>query len=99
MPPSIDQQMRDLCARDNGMLLVCGPTGSGKTTTLYAALRTVDVAKRNVITIEDPVEYHLGGITQTAVHEEAGNSFSHLLRAAPVVVFHRRTSVVFSNQG
>lgn len=82
MPPSIDQQMRDLCARDNGMLLVCGPTGSGKTTTLYAALRTVDVAKRNVITIEDPVEYHLGGITQTAVHEEAGNSFSHLLRAA-----------------
>lgn len=82
MPPSIDDQVRALCARDSGMLLVCGPTGSGKTTTLYAALRTVDVTKRNVITIEDPVEYHLGGITQTSVNKDAGNSFSHLLRSS-----------------
>ena len=60
-------------ARPNGLILVTGPTGSGKTTTLYAFLRKIYTPEINVITIEDPVEYHIGGITQTQVDEKSGN--------------------------
>ena len=64
-----------------GMLLVCGPTGSGKTTSLYAMLRSINVAERNVVTIEDPVEIQLDGVTQLPVNDAAGKTFSALLRS------------------
>ncbi len=66
---------------DSGMCLVCGPTGSGKTASLYAALRSIDAGERNVITIEDPVEIQIEGITQIPVNDDQGNSFPALLRS------------------
>jgi type II secretory ATPase GspE/PulE/Tfp pilus assembly ATPase PilB-like protein/pSer/pThr/pTyr-binding forkhead associated (FHA) protein len=67
--------------KEAGMLLVCGPTGSGKTTTLYALVRSSDVTRRNVVTIEDPVEVQIDGATQIPVDEPSGKSFSILLRS------------------
>jgi general secretion pathway protein E len=67
--------------QDHGLLLTCGPTGSGKTTTLYNALRSIDRHTRNVITIEDPVEYQLDNVTQIPIDEGRGNSFGSLLRS------------------
>ena len=68
--------------KPNGMILVTGPTGSGKTTTLYAFLRKIYNPEINVITIEDPVEYHLIGITQTQVSPKRGYNFPEGLRSA-----------------
>lgn len=68
--------------KPNGMLLVTGPTGSGKTTTLYAFLRKIYNPEINIITIEDPVEYHLEGITQTQVNPKRGYNFPEGLRSA-----------------
>lgn len=68
--------------KPNGMILVTGPTGSGKTTTLYAFLRKIYSTEINVITIEDPVEYHLEGITQTQVNEKKGYNFPEGLHSA-----------------
>ncbi len=65
----------------HGVVLVTGPTGSGKTTTLYASLRQLDKTSMNISTVEDPVEYHLEGITQTQTHEKIGMSFAAALRA------------------
>lgn len=65
----------------HGIVLVTGPTGSGKTTTLYSSLRQLDKNTMNISTVEDPVEYHLDGITQTQVHEKIGMSFALALRA------------------
>ncbi|MFO0830764.1 MAG: ATPase, T2SS/T4P/T4SS family [Phycisphaerales bacterium] len=65
----------------HGIVLVTGPTGSGKTTTLYASLRSIDKSAMNVSTVEDPVEYTLEGITQTQVHEKIGMTFAMALRA------------------
>jgi len=65
----------------HGILLVTGPTGSGKTTTLYSSIGQMDRKKLNISTVEDPVEYHLSGITQTQVHESIGMSFAGALRA------------------
>ncbi|MGB7157479.1 MAG: ATPase, T2SS/T4P/T4SS family [Tepidisphaeraceae bacterium] len=67
--------------QDSGMFLVCGPTGSGKTSTLYAVIRDIDVGERNVVTIEDPVEIQLDGVTQIPVNESQGNTFAALLRS------------------
>jgi len=67
--------------RPNGMVLNTGPTGSGKTTTLYAFLRYKKTSEIKIITIEDPIEYHLEGIEQTQVDEEAGYTFSNGLRS------------------
>ena len=67
--------------RDAGMLLVCGPTGSGKTSTLYSVLRSIDASERNVVTIEDPVEIQIEGVTQMPVNEDTGNTFAGLLRS------------------
>ncbi len=69
-----------LLARPYGMVLVTGPTGSGKSTTLYAALATINEPTRNIITIEDPVEYQLAGITQTEINPKVGMSFARGLR-------------------
>ena len=65
----------------HGIVLVTGPTGSGKTTTLYASLRQLDKNAMNVCTVEDPVEYHLDGVTQTQMHEKIGMTFSRALKA------------------
>ena len=65
----------------HGIVLVTGPTGSGKTTTLYSSLRQLDKNKLNISTVEDPIEYHLDGITQTQTHERIGMSFAKALKA------------------
>jgi len=65
----------------HGIVLVTGPTGSGKTTTLYASLRQLDKNSMNVCTVEDPIEYHLDGITQTQMHEKIGMTFATALRS------------------
>ncbi len=67
--------------RPHGMILVTGPTGSGKTTTLYAALQALNTPDVNIVTVEDPVEYHFTGITQVQVKEEIGLGFARILRA------------------
>src|SRR6185436_4826441 len=69
------------CEQDHGLLLVCGPTGSGKTTTLYNALRVIDRYAKNVVTIEDPVEYQLDNVTQIPTDDSKGNTFGSLLRS------------------
>jgi type II secretory ATPase GspE/PulE/Tfp pilus assembly ATPase PilB-like protein len=81
LPALARQFIRRTSEQETGMILVCGPTGSGKTTTLYAILRDIDVAQRNVVTIEDPVEIQLEGVTQIPVNDAQGNSFSALLRS------------------
>jgi type II secretory ATPase GspE/PulE/Tfp pilus assembly ATPase PilB-like protein len=73
--------VQGLAQRPHGMVLVTGPTGSGKTTTLYAALQTRDAAAEKIITVEDPIEYQLAGITQMPVHRQAGVTFGSALRA------------------
>ncbi len=69
-------------AKPHGIILTTGPTGSGKSTTLYAFLQAVHTSENKIITIEDPVEYHLSGITQTQVNQEKGYTFLSGLRAA-----------------
>ncbi|MCM8791807.1 MAG: Flp pilus assembly complex ATPase component TadA [Candidatus Omnitrophica bacterium] len=64
-----------------GMILVCGPTGSGKTTTLYSILKYIDSPKKNIVTVEDPVEYQLEGINQVTVNPDIGLTFASALRA------------------
>lgn len=70
-----------LIARPNGIFLVTGPTGSGKTTTLYAALNKLNTPDRKIITAEDPVEYHISGINQCQVNEQIELTFQRILRA------------------
>jgi general secretion pathway protein E len=70
-----------LAARPHGMVLVTGPTGSGKTTTLYACLAQRDRASEKIVTVEDPVEYQLAGVTQVPVHRQAGVTFGAALRS------------------
>jgi type IV pilus assembly protein PilB len=71
----------NLIKRPNGIILVTGPTGSGKTTTLYATLHTLNTIDRKIITAEDPVEYHLNGINQCQVNHKIGMDFPRILRA------------------
>ena len=74
-------RLRKELSRPNGMILVTGPTGSGKSTTLYSALREVISPERNVISVEDPVEYRIDGASQIQVKPKVGLTFSHALRA------------------
>ncbi len=74
-------QMDDLVHRPHGILLVTGPTGSGKTTTLYAALERINDSSRNILTVEDPIEYHIDGIGQTQVNTKVDMTFARGLRA------------------
>jgi type II secretory ATPase GspE/PulE/Tfp pilus assembly ATPase PilB-like protein/ActR/RegA family two-component response regulator len=74
-------EIRGLLANRDGIILVTGPTGSGKTTTLYSALRVVQSEGVNIVTVEDPVEYRLAGIVQVQVHEKAGLTFASALRS------------------
>ncbi|MDH3495797.1 MAG: type II/IV secretion system protein [Gemmatimonadota bacterium] len=73
--------IRGLLENRDGIILVTGPTGSGKTTTLYSALRHIQSEGVNIVTVEDPVEYRLAGIVQVQVHEKAGLTFSSALRS------------------
>lgn len=73
--------LRALATRAHGMLLSTGPTGSGKTTTLYAALQLRTGGRDKIITVEDPIEYHLAGVTQVPVHRQFGVTFDGALRA------------------
>lgn len=75
------QTLRSVVHRSHGMLIVCGPTGSGKTTTVYAALSEIDGLVRNIVTIEDPIEYQLENVSQTAVNTSADLTFATILRA------------------
>jgi type II secretory ATPase GspE/PulE/Tfp pilus assembly ATPase PilB-like protein/pSer/pThr/pTyr-binding forkhead associated (FHA) protein len=81
LPATMLKQIRGVCHLDAGMMIVSGPTGSGKTTTLYTALRSIDTRTRNVVTIENPIEYHLRGISQIQVDEKKGLTFSSILRS------------------
>jgi MSHA biogenesis protein MshE len=82
MPPHILERVRAVLHRPSGMMLVTGPTGSGKTTTLYAALSELNTPERKIITVEDPVEYRLPGINQVQVHEKIDLTFARVLRSA-----------------
>ncbi len=73
--------MQDLVKLPHGIILVTGPTGSGKTTSLYAAIEAINERSRNIMTIEDPIEYHLNGISQTQVNNKVDMSFARGLRA------------------
>ncbi len=79
--PYLLKIVEDQIVKPNGMILVTGPTGSGKTTTLYAFLRKIYSTEINIITIEDPIEYHLKGITQTQVDVKKGYDFPEGLRS------------------
>ncbi len=80
MPDDILASFRDVLSLAQGLVLVSGPTGSGKTTTLYAGLNHVNIPGRKIIAVEDPVEYRLDGLTQIQVKDSIGLSFSSLLR-------------------
>ena len=82
MPPDMLKRFREIIQRSNGMILVTGPTGSGKTTTLYAGLAEINTIDQKIITVEDPVEYRLPGINQVQVNEKIELTFSRVLRAA-----------------
>ena len=82
MPAHILDRVHAVLERPHGMMLVTGPTGSGKTTTLYAALAELNTPARKIITVEDPVEYRLPGINQVQVHEKIDLTFARVLRAA-----------------
>jgi general secretion pathway protein E len=75
------QGFHRLIGHAHGLVLVTGPTGSGKTTTLYAALQTLDTSGRKLITVEDPIEYQLPGITQIQVRPQIGLGFARILRS------------------
>ncbi len=90
MPPAVLGSFRRLIRCDHGIVLVTGPTGSGKSTTLYAALGEIDSRRMNVLTLEDPIEYRLEGISQTQVSARRGMTFSsglrHVLRQDPDII-------------
>ncbi|MBP6342839.1 MAG: Flp pilus assembly complex ATPase component TadA [Candidatus Omnitrophica bacterium] len=79
-PPSM-QRLKDSCVRPHGLILACGPTGSGKTTTLYSILKFVDSPGKNIVTVEDPVEYQMKGFNQVNIRAEVGLSFTASLRS------------------
>ncbi|SFC05878.1 general secretion pathway protein E [Marinospirillum celere] len=81
MPARVAERYQQLLEQPNGILLITGPTGSGKTTTLYASLNKLNDSSRNILTVEDPVEYAIAGIGQTSVNIKAGMTFAKGLRA------------------
>jgi type II secretory ATPase GspE/PulE/Tfp pilus assembly ATPase PilB-like protein len=90
MPPHYLSAIKDLMEGDHGLLILCGPTGSGKTTTIYSILRSLDALKNNVLTAESPIEVFLENISQTQVDDDGPYSFAMwargILRQAPDVV-------------
>jgi len=100
MPLEIRHRFAQVCDRPNGIVLVTGPTGSGKTTTLYAALKRLDSSRLNIMTLEDPIEYELPGVSQSQVSSDGGrlartssrkgvtfeSGLRHILRQDPDVI-------------
>ncbi len=82
MPAEMLRRFREMIKRSNGMILVTGPTGSGKTTTLYSALAEINTPDQKIITVEDPVEYSLSGVNQVQVNDKIELSFARVLRSA-----------------
>jgi len=81
MDPATEQEFGRLATRPHGIVLVTGPTGSGKTSTLYAALQQINTTAVKILTVEDPVEYQLEGVTQIPVNPKAGRTFASALRS------------------
>lgn len=81
MPAEMLERLKQILASPNGIVLVTGPTGSGKTTTLYASLTVLNDQSRNILTVEDPIEYGLDGVGQTQVNAKVGMTFAAGLRA------------------
>jgi type II secretory ATPase GspE/PulE/Tfp pilus assembly ATPase PilB-like protein len=81
MRPKMVEQVRAMVTQPHGMILCAGPTGAGKSTTLYACLREIDRYQNNIITVEDPIEYHIDNITQIEINTKAGQNFSTQLRS------------------
>jgi type II secretory ATPase GspE/PulE/Tfp pilus assembly ATPase PilB-like protein len=84
-------QVNQIAQQPHGMLIVCGPTGAGKSTTLYACLNEIDRYQKNVITVENPVEYHIDNVTQIEINPKAGKTFAgelrSILRQDPDVIY------------
>jgi type IV pilus assembly protein PilB len=74
-------RLKECCQRPHGMILACGPTGSGKTTTLYSILKFIDTPGKNIVTVEDPVEYQMKGLNQVNIRFEVGLTFTATLRS------------------
>ncbi len=81
MRPKMREQIHQLALQPHGLLIVCGPTGAGKSTTLYACLQEIDRFQKNVITVENPVEYNIPNVTQIEVNPKAGKTFASELRS------------------
>ena len=81
MSPKTLERYRRLLRLPHGMIIVCGPTGSGKSTTLYASILQMNRVEHNIISLEDPVEYRIGDTNQMQVHTEAGVTFANQLRS------------------
>lgn len=77
----LEEQLKEVVHQPHGLLLVCGPTGAGKSTTLYACLNNIDSYQQNIITIEDPVEYKMNNVTQIEINTKAGQTFASSLRS------------------
>jgi len=90
MPDDVSEKFLRACERSHGMVLVTGPTGSGKTTTLYSVLGRLNSSELNVMTLEDPIEYELPGISQSQINTRKGVTFAtglrHILRQDPDVI-------------
>ncbi len=81
MPPDVERQVKELIHMPNGIFIVTGPTGSGKTTTLYSCLKRINTVDLKLLTAEDPVEYDIEGIMQVPINEAVGLTFARALRA------------------
>src|SRR5262249_30273750 len=81
MRKQLQDQISEVVHQPHGMFLSCGPTGAGKSTTLYAALHELDALQQNIITVEDPIEYRMEGITQIEINTKAGQTFGSSLRS------------------
>jgi type II secretory ATPase GspE/PulE/Tfp pilus assembly ATPase PilB-like protein len=81
MRKQMQDQLKEVINQPHGLFLSCGPTGAGKSTTLYAALSELDAFQQNIITVEDPIEYKMANVTQIEVNVKAGNSFANSLRS------------------
>jgi len=81
LTPDVVSLLKNMAHAPHGMVIIAGPTGSGKTTTLYGVLREVDAVTENILTVEDPVEYHVDRINQVQVNNKAGRTFAGTLRS------------------
>ncbi len=81
MRPVMHETVHGLVTQPHGLFIVCGPTGAGKSTTLYACLNEIDRFQKNVITVENPVEYHIDNVTQIEINPKAGKTFASELRS------------------